>query len=88
MITKTDVERVANLACLALNEEELREFTLQLDAILEYFDELADVEAQPPQQEEENVLRPDDVTASLSQKEALANAPRVEGGFFRGPRIL
>ncbi len=88
MITKADVERVANLACIELNEEELQEFTLQLGAILEYFDELADIEAQPPKKEEGNVLRADEVTTSLSQKEALSNAPRTEGGYFRGPRIL
>ncbi len=88
MITKTDVERVANLACIELNDDELREFTLQLGAILDYFDELADVEAQVPKKEGENVLRADEVVKSLSQQEALANAPRVEGGYFRGPRIL
>ncbi len=88
MITKTDVERAANLACIELNDKELQEFTLQLGAILDYFDELADIEAQAPRKEGENVLRPDEVTKSLSQQEALANAPRVEGGYFRGPRIL
>ncbi len=88
MITKANVERLANLACIELNDEELQEFTLQLGAILEYFDELADIEAQPPKKEGENVLRADEVTTSLPQKEALLNAPRVEGGYFRGPRIL
>ncbi len=88
MITKTDVERVASLACVELSDEELQEFTLQLGAILEYFDELADIEAQPPTKEGENVLRPDEVAASLSQEDALSNAPRVDGGYFRGPRIL
>ncbi len=88
MITRTDVERVASLACIELSDEELQEFTLQLGAILEYFDELADIEARPPAKEGENVLRPDEVTASLSQQDALSNAPRVDSGFFRGPRIL
>ncbi len=88
MITKTDVEQVASLACIELRDEELQEFTLQLGAILEYFDELADIEAQPSKTEEENVLRPDEVTPSLSQNEALSNAPRTDSGYFRGPRIL
>ncbi|MGZ5539508.1 MAG: Asp-tRNA(Asn)/Glu-tRNA(Gln) amidotransferase subunit GatC, partial [Halobacteriota archaeon] len=39
-------------------------------------------------QEEGNVLRADNVTPSLSQQEALSNAPRVDSGYFRGPRIL
>ncbi len=88
MITKTDVERIASLACIDLTDEELQEFTLQLGAILDYFEELTGIEAQVPEKLAENVLRPDEVRKSLSQHEALANAPRVEGGYFRGPRIL
>ena len=34
-----------------------------------------------------NVLRPDDLTPSLTQEEALANAPETEAGRFKVPRI-
>ncbi len=88
MITEKDVERMANLASIELTNEELQEFTLQLDAILDYFEELTDIEAQAPEKEGENVLRPDEIEKSLSQQEALANAPKVDSGYFRGPRIL
>lgn len=88
MITKTDVERIARLACIELDNEDLQEFTVQFNSILEYFEELEDIEAELIGQEERNVLRADDVTPSLSQQEALSNAPRVDSGYFRGPRIL
>jgi aspartyl-tRNA(Asn)/glutamyl-tRNA(Gln) amidotransferase subunit C len=88
MITKTDVERIARLACIELDDEDLQEFTVQFNSILEYFEELEDIEAELIGQEEHNVLRPDEVTPSLSQQEALANAPRVDSGYFKGPRIL
>ncbi|HEX7515584.1 MAG TPA: Asp-tRNA(Asn)/Glu-tRNA(Gln) amidotransferase subunit GatC [archaeon] len=88
MIIKTDVEHIARLACIELDDEELQEFTIQLNTILEYFEELEDVEAKLLQQEEDNVLRTDEITPSLSQQEALSNAPRVDGGYFRGPRII
>jgi len=88
MITKTDVEQIARLACIELDEEDLQAFTIQFNAILEYFEELEDIEAELAEQEERNVLRADEVTRSLTQQEALANAPRVENGYFRGPRIL
>lgn len=88
MIIKTDVEHIARLACIELDDEELQEFTIQLNTILEYFEELEDVEAKLLQQEEDNVLRTDEITPSLSQQEALFNAPRVDGGYFRGPRII
>jgi aspartyl-tRNA(Asn)/glutamyl-tRNA(Gln) amidotransferase subunit C len=88
MITKTDVERIARLACIELDEEDLLEFTVQFNSILEYFEELEDIEAELMGQEERNVLRADEVTPSLSQQEALSNAPRVDSGYFKGPRIL
>jgi aspartyl-tRNA(Asn)/glutamyl-tRNA(Gln) amidotransferase subunit C len=88
MIIKTDILHISRLACIELDEEELQEFTVQLNTILEYFEELDEVEAELTQQKEDNVLRADDVTPSLSQKEALSNAPRVDSGYFRGPRII
>jgi len=88
MITNTDVEQIARLACIELDEEDTQAFTMQFNAILEYFEELEDIEAELTEEEERNVLRADEVTASLTQQEALANAPRVESGYFRGPRIL
>jgi len=88
MIIRTDVEHIARLACIELDDEDLQEFTIQLNTIIEYFEELEDVEAKLLQQEEDNVLRTDEITPSLSQQEALSNAPRVDGGYFRGPRII
>jgi len=88
MITKTEVERIASLACVQLDDEELNQFTIQLNSILEYFDKLAEIETELEEERQRNVVRPDDVTKSLTQAEALANAPRVENGYFRGPRIL
>jgi aspartyl-tRNA(Asn)/glutamyl-tRNA(Gln) amidotransferase subunit C len=88
MITKTDIEQIARLACIELDEEDMQAFTMQFNAILEYFEELEAIEAELTEQEERNVLRADEVTPSLTQEDALANAPRVESGYFRGPRIL
>jgi aspartyl-tRNA(Asn)/glutamyl-tRNA(Gln) amidotransferase subunit C len=88
MIIKNDVEYIGRLACIELDEEDIQEFTIQLNSILEYFEELDDVEAELTNEDEGNVLRADDITPSLSQQEALSNAPRVDSGYFRGPRIL
>ena len=35
-----------------------------------------------------NVMRPDEVKPGLSQEEALANAPEVEDGRFKVPKIV
>jgi aspartyl-tRNA(Asn)/glutamyl-tRNA(Gln) amidotransferase subunit C len=89
MITKADVEHIARLACIELNEEDVQAFTVQFNSILEYFEELDEIETKLTAEEDEyNVLRADEVTPSLTQKDALANAPRTDSGYFKGPRIL
>ena len=92
-ISRDDVAHVAKLARLDLTEDELARFTEQLGAVLEH---AADVEALdtagvPPTAHPlplENVLREDEPVASLDRDEVLAQAPAVEDGRFKVPRIL
>ena len=92
-ITRQDVEYVARLARLALTEEEVEALTHELGAIL---DHAADVSALdtadvPPTAHPlplVNVLRPDVARSGVPRDEVLAEAPDVEGGRFRVPRIL
>ena len=92
-ITREQVEHVARLAHLALTEEELDRFVEQLGAILEAVCkvselDLADVEPTSHPLDLVNVWREDDPQPSLPRDEALANAPDVEGGFFKVPPAL
>jgi aspartyl-tRNA(Asn)/glutamyl-tRNA(Gln) amidotransferase subunit C len=82
-----EVAHVADLARVALADEERDEFAEQFAEILAYFDtldEVPEVEAEP---ELTNVMRADEVRDSLDQAEALENAPETEDGFFKGPRV-
>ena len=93
MISRQEVEHVARLARLHLTDEELERMRVQLDAILAYIDKLKalDVDGVEPTSHAVplvNVMRPDEVRASLSQADALANAPDRAGEFFRVPRII
>jgi aspartyl-tRNA(Asn)/glutamyl-tRNA(Gln) amidotransferase subunit C len=89
MITKSHVKHIASLACLELSEDDLQEFTVQFNSILSYFDELSEIEEAPEKDKVRfNDLRADEVLPSLSQEEALSNAPKTEDGYFKGPRIL
>ena len=93
MISRADVEHVARLARLHLTDEEIERMRVQLDAILAYIDKLTalDVEGVEPTSHAVplvNVMRPDALAPSLSQEEALANAPDRAGEFFRVPRII
>lgn len=92
-ITREDVEHVALLARLALTEQEIQDYTEQLDSILEYaamLDRLdtEDVEPTAHAVPLHNVLREDEVRPSFAQEKALKNAPEAEDGFFKVPKIV
>ncbi len=92
-ITRTEIEKVANLARLNLSEEELVTMTGQLDTILSYvakLDELdtRDVPTTTHAFSNNNAFREDEVHESLSREDALANAPRENGEAFVVPRII
>ncbi len=88
-----DIARVAQLARIALSEEELDAYGEQLEQILEH---AARVQALPTDGVEPtshpltmvNAFRPDEITACLDQEEVLSQAPDAEDGYFRVPRIL
>jgi aspartyl-tRNA(Asn)/glutamyl-tRNA(Gln) amidotransferase subunit C len=93
LLTRDQVEHVANLAKLGLTEEEIELYRKQLSAILEYAAILQqlDTEAIPPTATVLplcNVMRADVPAASLSQEDALANAPAVAAGHFQVRAIL
>ena len=90
-----EVRRIAVLARLKLSPEEEQVFRGQLSAILDYVEQLKELDVSgvepmthalaagdlPP-------LRDDVVRPSLSPEEALANAPAREGTCFKVPRII
>jgi aspartyl-tRNA(Asn)/glutamyl-tRNA(Gln) amidotransferase subunit C len=89
-ITREQVLHVAELARLALTEEEVERFTEQLGAILEAVGkvaelELADVAPTSHPLELVNVWRDDEPRPSLPVEEALVNAPEREEQAFRVP---
>lgn len=86
-VTTDDVEHVASLARVALEEGEAEQFAEQFSEVLEYFDALDEVPEVDRDDELVNVLREDEVQDGLTQQEALANAPESEDGKFKGPRV-
>lgn len=93
MPVEIDIEHVAKLARLALSEDERRTLHDQLGVILEHAAKVGevatdDVEPTAYAIPRANVLRPDEPKPSLSQEEALYNAPDEEEGRFKVPRIV
>jgi aspartyl-tRNA(Asn)/glutamyl-tRNA(Gln) amidotransferase subunit C len=87
MVDHEEVEHVASLARVDLDEAEVERFAGQFDDILSYFEALDEVPEVEPEAELDNVFRPDEVREGLSQEEALANAPETEDGYFKGPKV-
>ena len=88
-----DVKYVAHLARIALTPEEEEKFGAQLTGILGYIDKLnqLDVTGIEPTAHAVplvNVFRPDEVRPSLSNQEALRNAPAKANGLFMAPKIV
>ena len=82
-----EVDHIADLARVNLDADERERFTEQFADILSSFETLDEVPEVEPETELTNVMRPDEVEASLDQDEALENAPESEDGFFKGPRV-
>lgn len=92
-ITVKDVQHVAKLARLQLSPEEEATFTEQMNAILQYAEKLNELDTENVKPtthvlQVSNVMREDVVKKSLSQEEALLNAPEEEDGHFKVPAVL
>ncbi len=92
-LTPGEVEHVALLARLRLTEEERERFTTQLNSILEYFEQLQQIDTSgvPPMSHAvpmSNVLREDEPAASLLPEEVLRNAPEQARDCFQVPRVI
>ena len=93
--TRSDVEAIAALAHLELEESELDLFGRQLGDILEYANQVQriDTTGVAPTASvgtRHAADRPDIVTPSLERAAALANAPdsAPAAGLFRVPRVI
>jgi len=92
-LTEQQVRHVAKLARLKCTDDQIAKFTEQLASILEYVDQLDQVDTSAVEPlahclPVHNVFRQDEVQKSLSNDEALANAPQRDGEFFAVPKVL
>lgn len=92
-ISKEQVEHVANLARLNLTEDEKEQMTKDMEAIINFADEInsLDINNVDPTAHVipiNNVFRKDEVKESMDRDELLSNAPNKENGCFSVPRIV
>lgn len=88
-----EVRHVANLARLALDDEQLVQLREQLERILGYAEQIGEVASAdvPPTSHAfplANVERDDTPRPSLPPEVARSTGPAIEDGRFRVPRIV
>jgi aspartyl-tRNA(Asn)/glutamyl-tRNA(Gln) amidotransferase subunit C len=93
IIEREQVQKIAHLARLEITPEEEEQFATQLSSILEYFEQLSELdtaEVSPTTRaiEISNVTRPDRTQVYGDRSALLAEAPEQDGDFFRVPQIL
>jgi aspartyl-tRNA(Asn)/glutamyl-tRNA(Gln) amidotransferase subunit C len=91
--TEIDVKYVAHLARLALTPAEEQKIGAQLGNILGYIEKLKELDVSQVEPTAHavpmtNVTRPDEIRPSLSNEEALRNAPAQANGLFLVPKIV
>jgi aspartyl-tRNA(Asn)/glutamyl-tRNA(Gln) amidotransferase subunit C len=93
MIGKKEVEYVAKLAKIDIDDRQKDFLAGQLSKILDYIDKLKelDVEGVEPMRElnaSRDVLRKDEAKPFVDREDILNNAPLREGDYFKIPRVI
>lgn len=92
-LDRAQVEKIAYLARLSLSETELDQMTTQLGRIVEFVDQLSELNTDGVEPlvhaiELQNVMAEDRVQPSLPRDRVLQNAPQKDVECFRVPAVL
>jgi aspartyl-tRNA(Asn)/glutamyl-tRNA(Gln) amidotransferase subunit C len=92
-ISKDEVEKMAHLARLEIDDSQKEKMSEQLSHILQYIDKLKDVDVDGVKLSSgaafmNNVLREDQLKVSPGPLVTLANAPQRDEDFYTVPRVV
>jgi aspartyl-tRNA(Asn)/glutamyl-tRNA(Gln) amidotransferase subunit C len=92
-VTIKDVSYIAELARLQFTEAEQEKMARELNMILHYVEKLNEVDTEGVEplssiHDQSNVLREDVEVPSLSNADALKNAPDRQDRFFKVPKVI
>jgi aspartyl-tRNA(Asn)/glutamyl-tRNA(Gln) amidotransferase subunit C len=87
------VDEIAHLARLEFNAESKPEILNDINRMLSFVDKLNEMDTENVEPliymtNERNVLRPDVPETTLTQKEALKNAPKKDSDYFKAPKVI
>ena len=92
-LTKEQIEYIATLARLQLQDDEIADVVEKLSSIVDFVDQLqaASTDDVVPMAHPLNMsqrLRADEITESDLRDQAQKNAPSVEDGYYLVPRVI
>lgn len=92
-ITEQKVDDLAKLSRLKFDENEKKSIQNELEKILEMCEKLQEVNTDGVEPliyltDSHTVLRSDEVIQEITKMEALKNAPKTDGDFFRVPKVI
>lgn len=87
------IDKIAHLARLQINSNEREGLKKDMNRILEFMDKLNEVDTKNVKPfihltGEKNVSRPDTVKQEVSTDQALQNAPKQDGKYFRVAKVI
>ncbi len=92
-IDNETVDKIAHLARLEFENESKQEIINDMNNMLRFIDKLneldtSNIEPLVYMSGEVNVLREDDVSHTITQKDALKNAPKKDSDYFKVPKVI
>lgn len=87
------VDEVAHLARLEFNDEAKAEILNDMNNMLAFVDKLNELDTEGVEPliymtHERNIMREDEAVKTVSQKEALKNAPKKDSDYFKVPKVI
>jgi aspartyl-tRNA(Asn)/glutamyl-tRNA(Gln) amidotransferase subunit C len=87
------VDEVAHLARLEFNDSSKAEILNDMNRMLSFVDKLSELNTENVEPliymtNERNILREDVPEITLTQKEALKNAPKKDSDYFKAPKVI
>lgn len=92
-ISSKTVDEVAHLARLEFTDEAKAEIETDMNRMLAFVDKLNELDTDSLEpliymNTETDVLREDEAVSSVTQKDALKNAPRKDSDYFKVPKVI
>ncbi len=92
-ISKEKVQDIARLARLRLSEESVEKFSFQLSQILEYMEQLSEIDTTDIEPlyspiDHPTPYREDKVEIQYKREDILKNAPEEDGEHFIVPKVV